>query len=113
MHDRILGRSDDMIIFRGVNIYPSQIDQVLSKIPDVNCEFQVVLERKEDGKDYMTIRLECCQGIDASRRPELERWVASRVKNEINVSPQVVMVDYCSLPRSERKSKRIFDNRPL
>mgnify|MGYP001568039046 FL=1 len=86
---------------------------MLSKIPDVNCEFQVVLERKEDGKDHMTIRLECCQGLEACRRPELERWVASRVKNEINVSPQVVMVDYCSLPRSERKSTRIFDYRPL
>jgi len=102
-----------MIIFRGVNIYPSQIDQVLSKIPEANCEFQVVLERKEDGKDHMLIRLECCQGLDASRKPDLERRVATHVKNEINVSPQVVMVDYCSLPRSERKSKRIFDNRPL
>ena len=113
LHDRILGRTDDMIIFRGVNIYPSQIDQVLSKIPDVNCEFQVVLERKEDGKDHMTLRLECCQGLDASRKPELERRIANRLKNEINVSPHVVIVDYCSLPRSERKSKRIFDNRPL
>ena len=59
MHDRILGRSDDMIIFRAVNIYPGQIDQVLSTIPDASCEYQVHLDRKEDGKDYMIIRLEC------------------------------------------------------
>jgi len=113
LHDRILGRSDDMIIFRGVNIYPSQIDQVLSKIPEANCEFQVMLERRPDGKDCMTIRLECCQTMDAARKPELAQQVAQRVKSEILVSPEVEIVDYCSLPRSERKSKRIFDHRPL
>jgi phenylacetate-CoA ligase len=113
MHDRILGRSDDMIIFRGVNIYPSQIDQVLSQIPEANCEFQVVLERHTDGKDYMTIRLECCQGMDTARRPELARQVMERIRNALMVRPEVEIVDYCTLPRSERKSKRIFDHRPL
>jgi phenylacetate-CoA ligase len=113
MHDRILGRSDDMIIFRGVNIYPSQIDQVLSKIPEANCEFQVILERRSDGKDYMKIRLECCQGVDSSRMPEVAKQVTERMKSEIMVSPEVEIVDYCTLPRSERKSKRIFDNRHL
>jgi phenylacetate-CoA ligase len=113
MHDRILGRSDDMIIFRGVNIYPSQIDQVLSRIPDANCEFQVVIERREDGKDHMTIRLECFQGLEAGRRAELAKNVAEQIRAVIMVRPEVDIVDYCSLPRSERKSKRIFDNRPL
>ena len=113
LHDRILGRSDDMIIFRGVNIYPSQIDQVLSRIPEANCEFQVVLERRGDGKDYMAIRLECCQGLEAARRPELARKVAEQIRGNILVRPEVEIVDYCTLPRSERKSKRIFDNRPL
>ena len=113
LHDRILGRSDDMIIFRGVNIYPSQIDQVLSKMPEANCEFQVVIDRRQDGKDHMTVRLECCQGLDPARRPELARQVAERMRNALMVRPEVEIVDYCSLPRSERKSKRIFDNRPL
>jgi phenylacetate-CoA ligase len=113
LHDRILGRSDDMIIFRGVNIYPSQIDQVLSRIPEANCEFQVILDRREDGKDHMTIRLECCQGLEAGRRPGLARTVAEKIRGSIMVRPEVDIVDYCSLPRSERKSKRIFDNRPL
>jgi phenylacetate-CoA ligase len=113
LHDRILGRSDDMIIFRGVNIYPSQIDQVLSKIPEANCEFQVVIDRREDGKDHMIIRLECCQGLDSACRPELARRVAERIRNVIMVRPEVEILDYCTLPRSERKSKRIFDNRPL
>jgi len=112
LHDRILGRSDDMIIFRAVNIYPGQIDEVLSPIADASCEYQVHLDRKEDGKDYMTIRLECCEGYDPSRIPELVAAVQSEIKKKTMVSCDVDIVDYCSLPRSERKSKRFFDNRP-
>jgi phenylacetate-CoA ligase len=113
LHDRILGRSDDMIILRGVNIYPSQIDQVLSRIPEANCEFQVILERREDGKDHMIIRLECCQGLEAGQKPALARKVAEQIRSSLMVRPEVEIVDDCSLPRSDRKSKRIFDNRPL
>jgi phenylacetate-CoA ligase len=113
MHDRILGRSDDMIIFRGVNIYPSQIDRVLSQIPEANCEFQVILERDPGGKDHMIIRLECNPGLDPVRREGLARQVTDRIKSAIMVTAQVEIVDDCSLPRSERKSRRIFDNRPI
>ena len=112
MHDRIQGRSDDMIIFRAVNIYPGQIDEVLSPISDAGCEYQVHLTRKDDGKDYMTIRLECCDDFDPSQKPELAVKVQTEIKKKIMVSCEVDIVDYCSLPRSERKSKRIFDHRP-
>ena len=113
MHDRIQGRSDDMIIFRGVNIYPGQIDEVLSLISDAGCEYQVHLTRKDDGKDYMTIRLECCDDLDPSQIPELAVKVQTEIKKKIWVSCEVDIVDYCSLPRSERKSKRFFDHRPV
>jgi len=113
MHDRIQGRSDDMIIFRAVNIYPGQIDEVLSPISDAGCEYQVHLTRKDDGKDYMTIRLECCDDLDPGQKPELARKVQTEIKKKIMVSCEVDIVDYCSLPRSERKSKRFFDNRPV
>jgi phenylacetate-CoA ligase len=112
LHDRILGRSDDMIIFRAVNIYPGQIDEVLSTVSDAGCEYQVHLDRKDDGKDYMTIRLECCEDYDATHKPELAARVQQEIKNKIMVSCEVDVLDYCSLPRSERKSKRFFDNRP-
>ena len=111
-HDRLLGRSDDMIIFRAVNIYPGQIDEVLSTISDTGCEYQVHMERKDDGKDYMTIRLECCEGFDPSLKPDLAATVKDEIKKKIMVSCEVDILDYCSLPRSERKSKRFFDNRP-
>ena len=113
MHDRIMGRSDDMIIFRAVNIYPGQIDEVLSTISDTGCEYQVHLERKDDGKDYMTIRLECCEGFDPSLKSDLAATVKDEIKKKIMVSCEVDILDYCSLPRSERKSKRFFDNRPV
>jgi phenylacetate-CoA ligase len=112
MHDRLLGRSDDMIIFRAVNIYPGQIDQVLSAVPDASCEYQVHLDRKEDGKDYMSIRVECEEDLDQSGKPALAGIIAKEIKSKIMVSADVEVLDYGSLPRSERKSKRFFDNRP-
>ena len=111
MHDRILGRSDDMIIFRAVNIYPGQIDQVLSHIADAGSEYQVHLDRRKDGKDYMTVRLECTEGLDPSGKSELAKRIGQEIKSKIMVSAQVEVLDYGSLPRSERKSKRFFDNR--
>ena len=111
MHDRILGRSDDMIIFRAVNIYPGQIDQVLSSVADAGCEYQIHLDRKTDGKDYMTVRLECSQDLDATSKTELAEKVSQEIKNKIMVSAHVEVLDYGSLPRAERKSKRFFDNR--
>ena len=113
MHDRILGRSDDMIIFRAVNIYPSHIDSVLSRIDGVSCEYRIQLDRKDDGKDYMTLILECNEGMDKSRYAEISRNVASAVKKATMVSCDVEVNDYGSLPRSERKSQRVFDNRPM
>jgi phenylacetate-CoA ligase len=111
MHDRLLGRSDDMFIFRAVNIYPGQIDEVLSGIPGVNCEYQIILDRRGDGKDYMTVRLECQENLDDSKKPDIAKQIAREIKKQILVSCDVDIVDYCSLPRTERKSRRIFDNR--
>lgn len=110
-HDRLLGRSDDMIIFRAVNIYPGQIDHVLSGIDEIGSEFQIILDRKEDGKDYMTIKVERSEGVDKSQDSDLSKRISTQIKKEILVSGNVELVDYGSLPRSERKSKRVFDNR--
>jgi len=110
-HDRILGRSDDMIIFRAVNIYPGQIDHVLSGVNGIGSEFQIFLERKDDGRDYMTIKVERDQGVDRSQDAELSKKTGGEIKKQIMVSADVEIVDYGALPRSERKSKRVFDNR--
>jgi len=111
MHDALLGRSDDMFIMRGVNIYPSQVDAVLSNIPGAGSEYQIILDRKEDGKDYMTVKVERDQGQDPSRDGGLKRAIEDEIKKQILVSGAVSIVEYRELPRSERKSKRVFDNR--
>ena len=110
-HDRILGRSDDMIIFRAVNIYPGQVDHVLSSLEDIGSEYQIVLDRKEDGRDYMVLRVEKQEGVDESLDAEVVKRIKSGVKKQIMVSVDVELLEYGSLPRSERKSKRVFDNR--
>jgi phenylacetate-CoA ligase len=112
LHDRILGRSDDMIIFRAVNIYPGQIDEILSTVPEIGCEYQVLIDRKADGKDYMTLRIECAAAGDRTQAHAIEEKISQQIKNRIMVSCRVELVDECTLPRSERKTKRIFDRRP-
>lgn len=110
-HDRILGRSDDMFIFRAVNIYPGQVDHVLSRIPGIGSEYQIVLQRGQDGRDHMTVKVERTQGAGREDDAALGRRIAGEIKKQIMVSAEIELVDYGSLPRSERKSKRVFDYR--
>ncbi len=110
-HDRILGRSDDMFIIRGVNIYPGHIDEILSCQEGIGSEYQIHLNRKEDGKDYMTMRIERAEGGDPVNDGKIAAAIKGAVKKGIMVSGDVEVVDYHSLPRTERKSKRVFDNR--
>ncbi len=113
-HDRILGRSDDMFIFRAVNIYPSHIDEILSAIEGVGSEYQIILYRKEkSGKDHMIIKVERTQAWqkDKERDKQVRKNVEHAIKKQVLVSCDVEMVPYGELPRSERKTKRVFDNR--
>ncbi|WP_299981972.1 phenylacetate--CoA ligase family protein [Desulfobacula sp.] len=111
MHDKIMGRSDDMIILRGVNIYPGQIDEVLSSIPDVGSEYQLHLERKDDGKDYMTIKVESRQGIDSVNTQDTTTKIKKMIKSKVMVSCDAHICAYGELPRYAGKAQRIFDNR--
>jgi phenylacetate-CoA ligase len=112
MHDHILGRSDDMFIFRAVNIYPGQIDHVLSQIPGVGSEYQVHLFRRQDGRDIMVVKVE---GLFETDRPdsekELAEHIAAEIRSQLLVRAQVEIVEYGSLPRTDRKSKRVYDRR--
>jgi phenylacetate-CoA ligase len=112
-HDRILGRSDDMIIFRAVNIYPGQIDHVLSGIDGIGSEYQIHLDTGKDGKHHMRLKVERDQGVESSRDGELGKKIGDEIKKQIMVSPSVELLDYGSLPRSERKTKRVFDHREV
>jgi len=109
-HDRLLGRDDDMIIFRAVNIYPGQIDELLSRVTGVSSEYNIRLESRA-GKDFMTVTVERdpagVSEADAGLKAEIER----QIHNQILVSAEVNVVGYGELPRSEKKSKRVYDER--
>jgi len=110
-HDKILGRSDDMIVFRGVNIYPGQLDEVLSKIDGAGSEFQAHIERREDGKDHMTLKIERAAHMTESADGPIGSAVAGEIKHNLMVSCTVKVLPYGSLPRSEKKTRRVFDTR--
>jgi phenylacetate-CoA ligase len=113
MHDKLLGRSDDMFIIRGVNIYPGHIDHILSNVKSIGSEYQIHLNRAEDGKDYMTIKVEREEGRDAAGDAFATSSIEEQIKKQILVSGKVEILDHGTLPRSERKSKRVFDHRDV
>lgn len=109
--DRILGRTDDMFKIHGVNIYPGQIDHLLSQTAGVSSEYQIVLERVH-GRDSMLIRVERDPQTDLAER-DVVCDVRSKIKTQIGVTVDVELANYQSLPRSEKKTRRVLDNRAL
>ena len=83
---------------------------MLVNTPGVSSEYNVILDRRE-GKDFMTILVERDPASDPAKDKEIAQLIEKRIKAEIMVSGDVEIVDYGSLPRSERKSKRVYDNR--
>ena len=110
-HSRIKGRSDDTIKFRGVNIYPSGVDTILSAVPGLGSEYQIHLTRDHSGRDHMRLVVERAEGVAAGRGPELMHEAIHQIKKQLLVTADLELVDYGSLPRSERKSQRVFDTR--
>lgn len=110
-HSRIRGRTDDVFKFRGVNIYPSTIDAILSAIPGLGSEYQIHLTRDEQLRDHMRLVVERGAGVESARATELQREIVHTIKHKVIVTADVEVVDYGTLPRSERKTKRVFDSR--
>ena len=104
---RLTGRSDDMVKVRGVQVYPAQIDTVLSRVPECGSEYQVHI-RREAGRDVLLVRVEAAD----DRWPDtLGAEVAERLRTALGVRPEVAVVGPATLPRSERKTRRVFDVR--
>jgi phenylacetate-CoA ligase len=104
---RLTGRTDDMVKVRGVALYPSQVDSVLSAVEGLGSEYQVVCLR-QGGRDRLIIKVEAAR-LPLDRR--LATRVAQAVKTQIGVRPEVEVLVPGSLPRSERKTRRVFDER--
>ncbi len=111
MHDRILGRTDDMFIYRAVNIYPSQIDHVLSKLDGIGSEYQIHLKQRESGRDMMLIKVERGADTDNANDMHLAERLETEIRRKILVRCRVEILDHGDLPRTQRKSRRVFDHR--
>lgn len=109
-HDRILGRSDDMFIFRGVNIYPGNIAEVLEKFKEISSEYQIILTRR-DGLDHMLLKVERAKGISKDMDEALAREISNALRKQLLVRVNVEIVDLGTLPRTFGKSKRVIDER--
>lgn len=110
-HDRILGRSDDMIIYRGVNIYPGQIMEVIGLFPELGGEYQMELTRDEHSLDHLCLTVERAQGRHGGGDEALAQEVERRLHKAILARMEVRVADYAGLPRTFSKSKRIVDKR--
>ena len=109
-HGHIRGRSDDMIIFRGVNVYPGQIADVLHQFAELGGEYHLTLSHK-DGLDHMLLSVERSETATAGGDAELARAVGALLHKKVMVRAEVVVTHPGGLPRSFAKAKRVTDNR--
>jgi phenylacetate-CoA ligase len=110
---RIQGRTDDMLIFKGVNIFPLQIDQVLMAIPEVGSHYLVELTR-EDFNEVMRVKVEVQPRFfqeDLKYLTDLQKRLTEALKSELLVTPRVELVEPNTLPRTEGKAQRVVDKR--
>lgn len=105
--DRIIGRSDDMVKVKGVNIYPGQVEDILKNIPGVSSEYQITIDHVS-GKDVLILSVEMENGTDTAAA-EQAIGAAFKTKVGLGITPKGVAMG--SLPRSEKKTTRIFDYR--
>jgi phenylacetate-CoA ligase len=111
--NRVSGRSDDMLIIRGVNVFPSQIESVLMEVEGVEPHYQLVVDREEN-LDTLTVMVEIEERTfsdEVKKLQQLERKIAKNIKEYLGVSATVKLVEPKTLARSEGKAQRVIDNR--
>ncbi|MFC2166004.1 phenylacetate--CoA ligase family protein [Acidobacteriota bacterium] len=105
---RVTGRSDDMLIVRGMNIFPSQIEDILFGIPGIGSEYQIVVDR--DILDFLMIKVELAEDFSGDR-DALKNEAVKSLAAWVGVKAMVELLDYNTLPRAEGKAKRVVDLR--
>lgn len=112
---RILGRTDDMLIIRGINVFPSQVESVLMNIPEVGDHWEILVDRKGP-LDMMTVRVELTQAGFSDKIGDLmklKKKVSKELKAVLNIAAEVDLVEPGTIPRSMGKAKRVTDNRKV
>jgi phenylacetate-CoA ligase len=111
--DRIAGRSDDMFIIKGCNVFPMQVEGVLMKLPEVGDDYRIILATIED-QDEMIIEVEVKREWfrgDLAFLDRLQRHITRLIRDEVLVRPLIKLVEPGSIPKSEGKAVRVFDQR--
>ncbi len=112
---RLFGRNDDMLIIRGVNVFPSQVEDILLGIEGVEPHYQIVVDRKGQ-LDSLAVHVEVNAAIfsdEISRLEHLEKTICNEIKTALGIQVAVRLVEPKSVARSEGKAKRVIDNRNL
>jgi len=113
---RFLGRADDMLIVRGINVFPSQIEDVLVGIPEIGSYFQVIVDRKKHGLDEISIQVELKDEAftgELSDLARIQKKTEERLKSVLNVRSKIELVEKGSIPRTAGKSKKVVDRRDV
>jgi len=105
--DRFRGRTDDMVIYRGVNFYPRQIESLILSQPGAGPEYQIVLERAPGGSDRLVLCIEAQPGFAAHGAPALRE----RIKTALALTPEITVLAAGALPRAPGKAVRVVDRR--
>ncbi|WP_417226885.1 phenylacetate--CoA ligase PaaK [Amphritea sp.] len=109
--DKITGRSDDMMIIRGVNVFPTQIEEQILKISALAPHYEIVVE-KQGNLDTVLIKVELTQGGLSAHQDQVAKELAHHIKAVVGISTKIDILQPGAIPRSEGKAKRVFDNRP-
>jgi phenylacetate-CoA ligase len=113
---RVRGRTDDMLIVRGVNVFPSQIEQVLLARPGLTSNYQIFVDRQRDQLDELEVHVEADETLHSQGRQAmalLQTIVAEDLFQALGLHAHVLIVEPHHLPRSEGKVKRVVDRRQL
>lgn len=111
---RIAGRTDDMLIISGVNVFPSQIESVLMEIEGVSPHYQIVVDKK-GYLDYLEVQVEMTEEAFTGSFKDLEALeekIRRRLQAVLSISPRVRLLEPHSIERSQGKAKRVIDRRP-
>ncbi len=112
---RILGRTDDMIIVKGINVFPGQVEAVLMDIPEVAEHYRLVVDRKEE-LDTLTVQVEVTKDFFSDKKSDLivlEKKVTKSLHTVLNISARVELMEPGTIPRSTGKAQRVIDKRKI
>jgi len=112
---RILGRTDDMIVVRGINVFPSQVESVLMRIPEIGEHYQIIVDRKGP-LDVMAVKVEMTESTFSDKIADLmslSNTVARLLKGVLNITAEVELVEPGTIPRSMGKAQHVIDRRKV